>query len=163
MLSTSLSDAEVFTLLKEMPNNGGGAGVLNGHDMGSVLTDAQIVDLVAFVRVGLIDDDSHIDGNGLFTGDSIQGQAHYTGSTGIVSCITCHGADGTAINFGTAQDPEWVGTIAVHNPWEFMHKGRFGQPGAPMPSFLRARRRRPGRQRPGRLHSGRQLPGRLRE
>ena len=27
------------------------------------------------------------------------------------------------------EEPEWVGTIAVDNPWEFMHKVRVGQPG----------------------------------
>ena len=47
---------------------------------------------------------------------------------------SCHGAAGTAINFGDADDPEFVGTIAVDNPWEFIHKVRNGQPGTRMPS-----------------------------
>jgi thiosulfate dehydrogenase len=47
---------------------------------------------------------------------------------------SCHGGAGTAINFGDADDPEFVGTIAVDNPWEFIHKVRNGQPGTRMPS-----------------------------
>jgi len=27
-----------------------------------------------------------------------------------------------------------VGTLAADNPWEFLHKVRFGQPGTTMPS-----------------------------
>jgi thiosulfate dehydrogenase len=40
------------------------------------------------------------------------------------------------LNFGSAAEPEYVGTIALDNPWEFLHKVRFGQPGAAMPSGL---------------------------
>lgn len=42
----------------------------------------------------------------------------------------CHGADGKTLNFGTPQKPEYVGTVARENSWEFVHKVRFGQPGA---------------------------------
>ncbi|RMF81031.1 MAG: DUF4215 domain-containing protein [Planctomycetota bacterium] len=134
VLGSTLTPAEMFTLLKEPPNNGGGPGVLNGHDFGLVLTDDQINDLVAFVQTLTIDDDAYIDAGGNFLGDEVQGQAHYTG--GVVTCLTCHGPNGTAINFGTPEDPEWLGTVASGNPWEFMHKARFGQPGSPMPSWL---------------------------
>jgi thiosulfate dehydrogenase len=46
----------------------------------------------------------------------------------------CHGADGKTINFGTASASEYVGTLANDNPWEFVHKVRFGQPGETMPA-----------------------------
>ena len=36
------------------------------------------------------------------------------------------------INFGDAQKPEFVGTVANKNPWEFIHKVRAGQPGTKM-------------------------------
>lgn len=36
------------------------------------------------------------------------------------------------INFGDAEEPEYVGTIANDNPWEFIHKVRVGQPGTGM-------------------------------
>ena len=134
VLGSTLSETEMFTLLKEPPNNGGGAGVLNGHAYGSVLSDDQINDIVAFVQGLTIDDDPYIDTGANFLGDEVQGQAYYTG--GVVTCIACHGANGTAINFGTPEEPEWLGTVATSNPWEFLHKARFGQPGSPMPSWL---------------------------
>jgi thiosulfate dehydrogenase len=40
------------------------------------------------------------------------------------------------INFGSDDDPEYVGTIAIDNPWEFVHKVRAGQPGTSMPSTM---------------------------
>jgi thiosulfate dehydrogenase len=40
---------------------------------------------------------------------------------------------GTWFNFGTAEDPAYIGTVANENPWEFFHKMRFGHPGTPMP------------------------------
>ena len=30
------------------------------------------------------------------------------------------------INFGSEDEPEYVGTVAADNPWEFFHKGRLG-------------------------------------
>ncbi len=50
------------------------------------------------------------------------------------TCTACHGQDGKTFNFGDASEPEYVGTIAVDNPWEFFHKVRFGQPGTAMPA-----------------------------
>jgi len=47
-------------------------------------------------------------------------------------CAVCHGFDGKAINFHSADDPEYVGTVAADNPWEALHKIRFGQPGVGM-------------------------------
>ena len=40
------------------------------------------------------------------------------------------------INFGDDKTPEFVGTVAGHNPWEFIHKVRNGQPGTKMPSAI---------------------------
>jgi thiosulfate dehydrogenase len=40
------------------------------------------------------------------------------------------------INFGSYDDPEYVGTIAIDNPWESVHKVRAGQPGSRMPSAI---------------------------
>ena len=51
-------------------------------------------------------------------------------------CAACHGVDGKAINFHDADEPEFIGTIAADNPWEFFHKASFGQPGEPMPQGL---------------------------
>ncbi len=135
VLGTTLDGTAIFTLLKDPPNNGGGPGVLNGHDYGMVLLDTEINDLVAFVLSGVIDQSPYIDSvTKEFFGDPLQGETHYT-SSGSITCITCHGSDGTSINFGTIDAPEYVGTVAVNNPWELMHKIRVGQPGTSMPSW----------------------------
>ena len=47
-------------------------------------------------------------------------------------CITCHGVDGREINFKSKRFPEYVGTVCKKNPWEGLHKIRFGQPGVGM-------------------------------
>jgi hypothetical protein len=44
--------------------------------------------------------------------------------------------DGKKINFGTDTEPEFFGTVAADNPWEFFHKATLGQPGEPMPRGL---------------------------
>lgn len=135
VLGTTLDAADIFALLKEPL---GGGGVLLGHDYGSVLPDTRIDDLVAFVLAGAIDDGPYIDAfSGDFSGDPVVGEANFL--AGIdPACITCHGADGTNINFGSVSDPEYLGTVAVYNPWEMLHKIRFGQPGAAMPSWVAA-------------------------
>jgi len=135
VLGTNLGAEALFTLLKEAPNNGGGPGIPNGHDYGMVLPDTRINDLVAFALSGAIDGGPYIAANGAFNGDPAAGQGNYT-SGGAVPCMTCHGANGTAINFGTFDAPVYLGTVAEQNPWEMLHKIRFGQPAAPMPSWL---------------------------
>ncbi|MEX2647498.1 MAG: c-type cytochrome [Alphaproteobacteria bacterium] len=47
-------------------------------------------------------------------------------------CAVCHGFDGKTMNFGDEAEPEFVGTVAADNPWEALHKIRFGQPGVGM-------------------------------
>jgi len=46
------------------------------------------------------------------------------------TCAACHGDDGKSINFKTAESPQYLGDIAADNPWEFLHKALYGQPGA---------------------------------
>ncbi|MBI4339061.1 MAG: c-type cytochrome [Chloroflexi bacterium] len=55
------------------------------------------------------------------------------------TCASCHGDDGKKINFATPAAPEYVGTLASGNPWEFAHKALNGQPGpdgADMPATI---------------------------
>ena len=61
-------------------------------------------------------------------GDPANGRELFAGT-----CSACHGTDGKKINFHDADDPEYIGTVAAGNPWEFFHKASFGQPAAPMP------------------------------
>ncbi len=83
------------------------------------MSDQDILDVVEFLQTLVIDTDLYIDENAVFIGD---------------------GPDGDWINFHDPDDPEWVGTIAVENPWEPMHEARFGQPGTapPCPVGLKA-------------------------
>ncbi|UCD75004.1 MAG: hypothetical protein JSV91_14600 [Phycisphaerales bacterium] len=108
-----------------------------GHGYGDYgLTNQDIYDLVDFLQTHIIDTDDFIDDAAAFIGDEAQGHYNYTEGGMMMSCVDCHGVNGTNKNFGTPEDPEWVGTVAVHNPWELLHKIRFGQPGAMMPSWL---------------------------
>ena len=65
-------------------------------------------------------------------GDATNGSALFAAGGGG-ACALCHGDDGKAIDFGGG---EYVGTIANDNPWEGLHKIRWGQPGEPMPSAV---------------------------
>jgi len=138
VFGTSLTPAPLFDFLREPPNNGGGAGVPNGHDFGSVLADEQIYDLVAFVLGGVIDTDTYVDNaaGGVFRGDPMVGETHYTTGGTLSQCISCHGSNGAAINFGTPQAPEYLGTVAVYEPFHFLHRVRMGFPGIPMQGWL---------------------------
>ncbi len=127
---STLSDGEMFQLLRndDIPNGHG------YHNYG--LTDANIWDLVDFLKKYTIDTDTYIDGDAAFIGNAVVGEAYYDNSTGgLLRCAACHDEfspphpyKGTNYNFGTAGDPEWIGTMAVDNPWELLHKIRFGQP-----------------------------------
>jgi thiosulfate dehydrogenase len=98
----------------------------------SHLSDADVWDIVKFIKQGIIDESQLIDGASRtpIGGDLARGQSRFS------LCSACHGSDGKQLNFGTLAEPEYVGTVAVENPWEFLHKVRFGQPGTSMPSAI---------------------------
>lgn len=98
------------------------------HDLSSVLDDAALTDLANFISEGLIDDTKYIDYDTKKTvgADMANGQELYASA-----CIACHGANGKLIDFN---DGEGVRGVANDNPWETLHKIRFGQPGTAMPA-----------------------------
>jgi len=102
------------------------------HNFSSVLDDAALTHLATFLKHGLVDLAPAIDAK---TKKPVKADAA-RGQQLAVVCAACHGADGKKLNFGKPDDPEYVGTIAADNPWEFQHKVRAGQPGAnpPMPA-----------------------------
>lgn len=115
----SLNTAQLLEMLK------GGADYR--HDFSKVLTDAQLKDLVSFLKDGVFNQALYIDyatKKSRGPVDMSNGQLKFSRT-----CSNCHGADGTKINFGTSAAPEYVGTVATGNPWEFAHKVLFGQPG----------------------------------
>jgi thiosulfate dehydrogenase len=102
------------------------------HDFSAYLGDEELQALAAFINEGLDDYTPLIDADKkAVDGDAVQG-----GELFAATCSVCHGADGTTLNFGSDDEPEYVGTIAVDNPWEFFHKVRVGQPGTGMPSAI---------------------------
>ncbi len=72
---------------------------------------------------------------------SVSGGENYyhARSSGACANSGCHGPDGRAIDFadGDPDTPpnEFLDDLAKRNPWEFLHKIRFGQPGSPMPAM----------------------------
>lgn len=101
------------------------------HDFSAMGSDA-INDLANFLKSGLLDYSPMIDSEtkAAIGGDIANGESLYT------ACSACHGPDGRAINFGDDEEPEYVATIALDNPWEFLHKVRAGQPGTAMPASM---------------------------
>ena len=102
------------------------------HAIGSLMSDSDLEALSYFVAYGQIDVDLYIDRQTKKSiGDSANG-----GIIFLSTCIKCHGEDGKAINFKDEKAPEYIGTVANKNPWETMHKIRWGHPGSQMISLL---------------------------
>ncbi|NIP71790.1 MAG: hypothetical protein GWO16_01585, partial [Gammaproteobacteria bacterium] len=84
--------------------------------------------LAIFLSRGQVDMDRYIDrASAVARGNPRRGARFYQ-----TICAVCHGFDGKLMNFKTAENPEYIGTVAQHNPWETLHKVRFGQPGVGM-------------------------------
>jgi len=93
-----------------------------------MMSDSALRKLALFVSLGQVDNDAYIDrATGKAKGDPVAGARYFQ-----TICAVCHGYDGKAINFKDEAKPEYVGTVGVDNPWEALHKIRFGQPGVPM-------------------------------
>ena len=125
---TTLTNQQLFDLIKlNTPPN--------GHNYAAYgLSDQDVADLVAFIDQEDINVNNYINGSGQFTGSVAQGQVNYE-TGGTTHCVTCHGPDGTTINFGTVQDPVWLGTLADTEPGRLLHKTRYGNAGGPMPQW----------------------------
>jgi len=84
--------------------------------------------MAVFLSRGQIDVDRYIDRKTkVARGNPRRGAQFYQ-----TVCAVCHGFDGKELNFKDEKSPEYVGTVAVKNPWEALHKIRFGQPGVGM-------------------------------
>lgn len=102
------------------------------HAFGNMITDDTLEALSLFVAYGQIDTDLYINRMSKKSiGDSANGGRIY-----LATCVKCHGEDGKEINFKTPEKPEYLGTVANKNPWETLHKIRWGQPGTQMISLL---------------------------
>jgi thiosulfate dehydrogenase len=84
--------------------------------------------LAIFLSRGQLDTDRYIDRQSKAArGNPRRGAGMYQ-----TICAVCHGFDGTEINFKAEPKKEYVGTVCAKNPWEALHKIRFGQPGVGM-------------------------------
>ncbi len=103
-------------------------GVDAQHDFSAFLSENDIAALVAFIQSGTIDDNQYIDllSRKVLNGDLDNGQAKYDGT-----CAKCHGEDGTAMRFRMEGQDVTLGTLAVTDPWRFLHRTRFGTAAAP--------------------------------
>jgi len=102
------------------------------HALNGMVPDDALEALSLFVAYGQIDIDLYVDRT---TKKSI-GDPSSGGRIFLATCTRCHGADGKEMNFGSQEKPEYVGTIARGNPWEALHKIRWGHPGSQMISLL---------------------------
>lgn len=102
------------------------------HAFSNTIPEESYEALSYFVAYGQIDMDAIIDrSNNKVSGDLINGARIYSGT-----CAKCHGDDGRTINFKTPEKPQYLGTLSNKNPWETLHKMRYGQPGTKMTSLL---------------------------
>jgi len=116
----------------------GGVGdlmtVLRGETHGyseEMIPPEQAEYLATFMAKGLIDMNAVIDfDSGEVKGDAASGAPVYQ-----TTCAACHGFDGRALDWGDADEPGYIGTEAVGNPWEVLHKIRNGHPGVEMVSL----------------------------
>jgi thiosulfate dehydrogenase len=98
----------------------------------AMMSHSAMEKLALFLTRGTIDMDLYIDRETKKArGDRVRGAAFFQ-----TICAVCHGFDGMAMNFKTEDNPEYVGTVARANPWETLHKIRFGQPGVGMVALM---------------------------
>jgi thiosulfate dehydrogenase len=87
--------------------------------------------IATFVSKGQVDVASYITADKVVSGDAGQGKAVFQNI-----CAACHGHDGKALNWGSDEEPGYIGTEAQANPWEVLHKARAGHPGVEMPALM---------------------------
>ena len=102
------------------------------HALKNILGKKEINALALFVSKGQINSTAFINmKTKKVTGDKIAGGKLFNGI-----CAGCHGNNGKKINFKEAPKEVYVGDATRSNPWETLHKIRFGHPGSAMPSLF---------------------------
>lgn len=123
ILNTATMTPEELTAWLDGTNNA-------DHNFSSYMTVDDFARLVAFIQKDVVDKSAFINADKTIVGgDAAHGKQLFDGV-----CKVCHGEDGKAINFGNDAEPEYFGTIAADNPWEFFNKATVGVPGESMPA-----------------------------
>lgn len=114
----SSSVAEVVAVLKGETNA--------DHDFSAEMNDDDLTLLAEFItQGGVIDVSQHINADKTVNdGDIVNGMALFD-----ATCAVCHGTDGAALGHA-------IGELSNDNPWETLHKIRFGQPATAMPAAV---------------------------
>ncbi len=108
------------------------------HSYGSHLNEKDLYDLTRFIinRRTEISLPNPIDNKGqakIQTADNLsKGQTLFKAEKLGCGQASCHGNDGTMIDFQKDTPDkiqEFIDTLAKTDPWQFIHKTRFGQPG----------------------------------
>jgi mono/diheme cytochrome c family protein len=80
----------------------------------------------------MLDHTAFVGADGVAKGDATHGKALFT-----TVCKVCHGDDGKTVNFQADEGgTEYVGTIAVDEPYGFLHVATVGVAGEPMPAGM---------------------------
>ncbi len=112
-----LDPKEILAALKGSTNT--------DHDFSGVMDDQALTDIALFLSDTAFDSAVFIDADKKAIGGNLEnGKAVYD-----QNCAACHGVDGTALNFGDAAAPMYVGPKSLDNPWEVVHKAAYGIPG----------------------------------
>ena len=93
-----------------------------------MISDDQASRIGMFISRGLHDTDAFIDRNS----GKVDGVASRGAKIFQNICASCHGFQGTKLDWGEGDDHKFVGTEANANPWEVLHKIRNGHPGHEM-------------------------------
>lgn len=93
-----------------------------------MIGDDELKRIAAFVNRGQDPTYQFVDPKtGAVKGDPKRGEQIFQ-----TTCAACHGFDGRLINFGSVEEPVFVGTEASDQPDEILHKIRNSHPGAAM-------------------------------
>ncbi|MBI5513128.1 MAG: c-type cytochrome [Deltaproteobacteria bacterium] len=130
ILGTRRTEQELVTLLRESA-----PGPSGGHGYGARIPEAELRNVARFVLQGTVDTTRYVDAMRRFQGDATRGGMLFRqGVGGVASCGSCHGDNGlTDPPMASMGFDDFPGAVARGNPWEFLHKVRFGQPGYVMP------------------------------
>ena len=94
----------------------------------AMMTDEELLRVAAFVSRGQHDVRRAINGKTReVRGDRAKGRGIFE-----TTCAVCHGYDGRLLNWGTKEEPEFIGTAVEISAAEVLHKIRNAHPGAVM-------------------------------
>lgn len=102
------------------------------HDFSGVMDKQALTDIALFLTQEQRDMTIYINADKTSVGNADGGKQLYQDT-----CSDCHGPQGNGFNFGSDASPNYINGVATSNPWMFIHRVRFGQPGEPdMPSAI---------------------------